>query len=130
MVSHIYLFLYYNDNNNDNNNDNSIKDTNELKFNISVFQENQTFYKFYKDIIIKEPPFISPDSYLMTHQESLRRLWEGNNRIFNDVSELRNRTGVIYVDLYNYLTCRSRHKNKKKKKKKSEDLILMIWPKK
>ena len=82
---------------------------------IKVIIQNQTFFK---GIIIKEPPFISPDYYLMTHQESLRRLWEGNNRIFNDVSELRNRTGVIYVDLNNYLACRSRHKNKKKKKKK------------
>ena len=92
------------------------------KENISIFQKNQTFFK---DIIINEPPFISPDSYLKNHQESLRRLWEGNNRIFNDVSELRNRTGVIYVDLYNYLADHSRHK-----KKKSENLILIIWPKK
>ena len=118
-----------NGNNNDNNNDNSIKDTNELKYNIIFFQKNQTFFK---GIIINEPPppFISPDSYLKNHQESLRRLWEGNNRIFNDVSELRNRTGVIYIDQNNYLACRSRHKNKKKKKKKKKNINIIINTKK
>ena len=112
-----------NGNNNDNNNDNSIKDTNELKYNISIFQKNQTFFK---GIIIKEPPFISPDYYLMTHQESLRRLWEGNNRIFNDVLELRNRTGIIYVDLYNYLAYHSRHKNEKERRFDSDNMAEKI----
>ena len=112
-----------NDNSNDTNKDNNIKNTNKLKFNIKFYQKNK---EFFMDIITNEPPFTSPEFYSMNRQGNLRILWEGNNRIFNDIFELRNRTGVIYVDLYNFLAYNSRHRNEKERKFDSDNMAEKI----
>ena len=108
-----------------NNNDNNIKNSNDLKFNINYFKQNQAYYR---GIIANESPFIIPDSYLENHKENLRRLWEGDNSIFNNISELKikNRRSAIYEDLYNHLAHNSRNKTKKIRKFCSDDMAEKI----
>ena len=93
----------------ENNNNNISLDENEneidlnriiiTEFNFSVFYKN--YHNYYKENYnYIEPDFIKPEQYI--NNINLRDLWIGDDAIFDDESDLLNRT-VIFNELKNFL---------------------------
>ena len=93
------------------------------KFNLHIFAKNYN-KKIYNYV---EPRFIKPEEYTDKYNSELKDLWTGEDAIFNNKSDLLNRNGIMFDDLFIYLDNKKhQHQHKKDRRFFSDNMSKKI----